>query len=237
MPAHAHTTLGISVVLRGFVEETAGRTTESAGAASAVIKPAGTVHANRFGPAGARLLAVEVAPERVAGLLDEHGGLGRWRWVRVTRALGVASRALLDLTSHAPAPDDVLEQLAVELVAALDGDAADVCGNPPAWLRMVRERLEEEFERRCLLRDLAREAGVHPVYLARRFRRHYGRSVLDYLRDVRVRAAVRQLADATTPLSEVALAAGFSDQSHLTRVVRAATGLTPARYRELARTA
>jgi AraC family transcriptional regulator len=237
MPSHAHGVLGISVVLRGSVEETAGRSVFHAGVASAVIKPAGTVHANRFGPEGARLLSVELEPTRIAGLLDDRGSLDQWRWFRVTRALGVATRALLDLSECAPPPDDAIESLAVELVAALDGDAEDVRGSPPPWLRAVRERLEDDFERQCLVRDLAREAGVHPVHLARRFRRHYGLSVLDYLRGVRIRAVVRALADAETPLSEIALSTGFSDQSHLTRVLRATTGITPRRYRHLARSA
>jgi AraC family transcriptional regulator len=237
MAAHAHDTLGISVVLRGQVEETAGRRTEVCGAASAVIKPAGTVHANRFGPRGARLLAVELAPELAAGLLDMHGCLEQWRWLRIMRAVGVASRVLLDLSSPAPPPDETVENLAVELVAALDDDANDVHGTPPAWLHRVRERLEDEFAAPCRVRELASDAGVHPVYLARRFRRHFGLSVLDYLRAVRVRAAVRALADAGRPLADVAFTTGFADQSHLTRVMRSATGLTPRRYRELARSA
>ena len=237
MPAHAHDSLGISVVLRGFVEETAGGTTEIAGVASAVIKPAGTVHANRFGPEGARLLAIDITAGRAAELLDAPGCLDRWRWVQVMRALGVATRALADLSSTSPPPDDVIGNLAVELVAALDGDTAAAGGTAPAWLWQVRDRLHDEFGRPCRVRDLASGAGVHPIYLARRFRQHFGTSVLEYLRAVRVRAAVRSLADADLPIAEVAVTAGFADQSHLTRVLRAATGLTPGGYRALARSA
>lgn len=235
MPAHSHDTLGISIVLRGALEETSGRTTEARGSGNAVIKPAGTVHDNRFGARGARLLSVDFAEWRIAGLLDARGCVDRWRWFAVTRALGVACRALRDLAAGAPAPDDAIEALAVELVAALDGDALPDHGTPPPWLRVVRERLEEEYDRPCRVRDLARTAGVHPVYLARRFRQHYGNSVLDHLRGVRVRAALRALADAERPLSEVALAAGFADQSHLTRTLSRTTGITPRAYRSLAR--
>jgi AraC family transcriptional regulator len=236
-PAHAHETLGISVVLRGTVEERAGTRTEIAGAASAVIKPSGTVHSNRFGPAGARLLAVELSPDRAAALFDEHGSLDQWRWTRVIRTLGIAGRALVDLSANEPYGDEAAEHLVVELVAALDRDVRAQRGAPPPWLRLVRERLEEEFASPCRVRDLAALAGVHPVHLARRFRTEFGLSVLEYLRTVRVRSAVRELADADRPLSEVALGAGFADQSHLTRVLRATTGLTPRRYRELARSA
>lgn len=46
----------------------------------------------------------------------------------------------------------------------------------PRWLRRCRERLVDESEQALRLGDLAREAGVHPVSLARAFRRHYGLS-------------------------------------------------------------
>jgi len=236
MPAHAHDTLGISVVLRGAVEETSGRSTEHAGVASAVIKPPGTVHANRFGPDGARLLAVELSAERAVGLLDHQGCLDRWRWVRLLRALGVAGRGLLELSRAQQASDEALENVAIDLVAALDDDVRVwSAAIAPAWLARVRERLEDDYGRPCRVRELALEAGVHPVYLARRFRRQFGASVVGYLRAVRVRAAVRELAEADRSLADVAYHTGFADQSHLTRTLRAMTGLTPLDYRLMSR--
>jgi AraC family transcriptional regulator len=235
MPSHAHDTLGISVVLRGSVEETSGRASERAGVASAVIKPPGTIHANRFGPNGARLLAVEIGEDRATKLLDHQETLVRWRWVRVLHAVGVASRAMLELSAAAHASDAALEDVAIDLVAALDDDVQRRSATTAPWLARVRERLEDDYGQPCRVRELALEAGVHPVYLARRFRRQFGTSVLGYLRAVRVREAVRELADADRPLADIAYHTGFSDQSHLTRVLRAATGLTPLEYRLLAR--
>ncbi len=237
MPAHSHETLGISVVMRGLVEETAGRKTEIAGIASAVIKPPGTVHANRFGPQGARLLAIDMSPGAANELLGHHRFLGRWQWMRVMRALGATCRTLSRVSHVRPLDGDAVENLAVELVAALDGDAPASRGVAPSWLARVHQRLDEDFATPFRVRELASEAGVHPVYLARRFRRHNGCSVLEYVRTVRLRAAMRELADAARPLSEVAARVGFSDQSHLTRALRATTGLTPRAYRRLARPA
>jgi AraC family transcriptional regulator len=47
----------------------------------------------------------------------------------------------------------------------------------------------------------------------------------------RIEAAKHLLEQGSLSLGEVAYASGFADQSHLTRVLRQATGLTPARYR------
>ncbi len=79
--------------------------------------------------------------------------------------------------------------------------------------------------------DLAREAGVHRVHLARAFRDHFGESVTLFARRVRLEAAQRLIAAGGISLAQAAARAGFADQSHLTRVMRAALGLTPGRMR------
>ena len=77
--------------------------------------------------------------------------------------------------------------------------------------------------------------GVHPVTLARGFRKAYGCSVGAYLRWLRVARAARRLAETEAPLAEVALAAGFADQSHFSNVFRRETGLSPSQFRRAVR--
>jgi AraC family transcriptional regulator len=69
------------------------------------------------------------------------------------------------------------------------------------------------------------------VYLASTFRDKYGHSILDYLRQLRVEYASRQLSDSNDSLAAIAQAAGFSDQSHFSRIFKRVTGVTPAVYR------
>ena len=103
---------------------------------------------------------------------------------------------------------------------------------PPLWLESIRARIEAEFAQSWTLRDYARDAGVHPVELATRFRRHYRSSVGEYIRAHRVRCAMTALARTEAPIGEIALEAGFSDQSHLTRVFKKQTGVTPRQFRD-----
>ena len=85
------------------------------------------------------------------------------------------------------------------------------------------------------LTGLARTVGVHPVHLARSFRHVHACSVGEYLRRMRVGFAERELASSDAPLSDVALRAGFCDQSHFSRTFKRLTGSTPAVWRSAVR--
>ena len=86
------------------------------------------------------------------------------------------------------------------------------------------------------LENIAASVGIHPTHFARAFRRHCGCTPGEYIRQLRVEFARRQLANSNRPLSEIALDSGFSDQSHFNKVFKRATGFTPAAYRRTFRT-
>ena len=78
---------------------------------------------------------------------------------------------------------------------------------------------------------MARRAGVHAVHLSRAFRSHFGCTVGDYIRQLRVEHARKQMTHTSTPLVDIAADAGFSDQAHFTRIFKRLTGMTPGQYR------
>jgi AraC family transcriptional regulator len=65
------------------------------------------------------------------------------------------------------------------------------------------------------------------------FRRKHGCTVSEYVRRLRLEFAVDAIVNRKSSLAEVASAAGFSDQSHLTRTFRSYFGMTPSDYRKL----
>jgi AraC family transcriptional regulator len=87
------------------------------------------------------------------------------------------------------------------------------------------------------LSGLAQSVGVHPVTLARAFRHAFGCTVGEYVRSLRIERAAHQLAQTELSLAEIALGAGFSDQSHFSNLFRHHTGLSPSKFRRLVRSA
>jgi AraC family transcriptional regulator len=131
---------------------------------------------------------------------------------------------------------DTASPLAVEsgfetlLDAAADVADTDARGGPD-WLENTRARLQDEWRRTPGLTDLAADAGVHPVYLARAFRKRYGCSPGAYLRRCRMERAIGLLDDARLSVAEVAAACGFVDQAHFAHAFRRAHRVTPSQYR------
>lgn len=116
--------------------------------------------------------------------------------------------------------------------ALLEGQSVTSSGRRfPQWLERVREILEQRFAEPFKLSEIAAEVGVHPVHLAREFRKHYGTSVGEYLRRVRIEYACRELMDSNVAVTNIAFAAGFADQSHFSRTFKRLCGTTPGRYR------
>jgi AraC-like DNA-binding protein len=118
------------------------------------------------------------------------------------------------------------------LLALVSRQYRGACGRkPPRWLAAARDLLHEHFAEPLSLGDVAKAVNVHPVHLAREFRRWYRCTVGDYTRRVRIDYARDALIRTDVPLVEIAYGAGFSDQSHFTRTFRRLTGMTPAEFR------
>jgi len=104
-------------------------------------------------------------------------------------------------------------------------------GLPPRALRRVREYIEDHLEETISIEALAGIVGLSMYHFARAFKQSEGLTPHDYLVQRRVRRAQELLASTDLPLSEIALASGFSDQSHCARRFREHVGITPSSYR------
>ena len=170
--------------------------------------------------AAARLEPSRRSLERLAELRGSGFAWLAWRLAAELRA------------SDAGAPL-AAEGFALELLAATTREVSGVrrSGTPPAWLRSAEELLRANVGNCVGLGELASAVGVHPAYLARVFKAHYGVSVGEYGRRLRLAWAATEIARGDTPLATVATRAGFADQSHFTRFFKRHVGITPARYR------
>jgi AraC family transcriptional regulator len=99
------------------------------------------------------------------------------------------------------------------------------------WLAAARQFLHDRFDSPFHLSELARAVGVHPVHLSREFARHYGVTMTQYLRTLRLARASELLLTTDHSISRIALSTGFFDHAHFTRVFSQRVGETPSAFR------
>ena len=137
------------------------------------------------------------------------------------------------LTQVAPDPLELEENLihAIAYIVKRHASRKPGRGNAPsACVAVALERLDAATDERISIAELADLGGASQFQLLRAFRRETGITPHAYLIQKRVSAARRLLAAGETP-AQAAAAAGFSDQSHMTRAFVRYIGVTPARYR------
>ncbi|MET9515827.1 AraC family transcriptional regulator [Streptomyces sp. NPDC002994] len=107
--------------------------------------------------------------------------------------------------------------------------AADRAGPARGIAQNLRDLLDERLLEGITLEEAARLVHAHPTHLVRAFSAAFGIAPHQYVTSRRVDLARRLLLDGQ-PAGEVANAAGFYDQSHLTRHFKRVVGITPGRY-------
>lgn len=104
-------------------------------------------------------------------------------------------------------------------------------GLTPAQTARAKELLASNLGGNLRVADIARECGMSRQYFTTAFKRTVGCAPHQWLQWQRVDIAKDLLVSTTIPINELALRAGFADQSHLTRVFRASVGEAPAAWR------
>jgi AraC-like DNA-binding protein len=98
-------------------------------------------------------------------------------------------------------------------------------------MRRVREFVDTHLGESIDLPMLAAVAGLSLHHFARQFKQSAGVTPHHFLTQKRLQRAQEMLTQTNLPLSEIAYAAGFSDQSHLARHFRHMLGTTPREFR------
>ncbi len=235
-PRHSHENAYFCLILSGTSLQYYGSRSRERKPNTTLFYLPDETHWESFDKTGGRIFSVEIGPEWLERLREcsvvQHESLafegGRLSWLArgLYRELG--------------SPDSVsslaIEGLTLEILAEAARQRANTLRpKAPRWLIVAKDLLHAEFAEELSLSRVAKQVGVHPVHLATTFRKYYGSTVGEYVRRLRIEFALNEIASTDTPLAQVAVAAGFANQAHFTRIFKQHTGMTPARYRALSR--
>lgn len=234
-PRHTHRLASFSFVLSGNYAESVNRRTFSRQASTIIFHPPGESHAVEF-KTDVRILGVEFSFERLSKIRQHSVIFDDSASCRSEKTNLLGRKIYQEFCRMDSFSWLALEGLILELLAEASRSSLGAGEkNIPRWLDRTRDFLRENFTESLTLEEIAKIAEVHPVHLSRVFRQKFGCTIGAYVRRLRVEYACGQIASTESPLSEIAHAAGFADQSHLNKTFKTVFGLTPAEHRKLSR--
>lgn len=100
-------------------------------------------------------------------------------------------------------------------------------------LRKIKEYVAAHYMEDLRLDDIARMAGMAPSAFSRFFRQQSGRTLTEYVIDIRLGNAARLLVDSPMTIADICYACGFNNLSNFNRTFKAHKGNTPREFRAL----
>ena len=233
LEVHTHEDAHFVFVRSGQYLSSAERAPEVCDSTSLIYNPPGTRHRDRFRElSGASFLTISFAVSKLSEVCEELELPSYAVWRRSAWFFPNLMKLDVELSRWNETSALVAEAACIELLMDVAGTTESRHRSEPAWLNRVMERLEDANEVPTI-GEIAREAGVHPVHLARTFREFHRCSPGEYLRRRRLFSAAQLVAGTERPLADIAADCGYVDQSHFSNEFKRRAGVSPREYRRL----
>ena len=239
---HTHEQFGIGLIYQGAQKSLSGRGMVEAGAGDMITVNPGEVHDGApIGDAGRSWRMLYFDPSVIASAAEDisqgRADAGEFA-LPAFKDAEVANqfRALFTAITGPKAQDETIrrEERLLLLLASVLATGRPQHHERPATVTAAKTMIDDDPTATITLTDLAVEAKLSRFQLVRNFARAVGLTPHAYIVQRRIDLA-RRLIGAGTPLAEAAFAAGFADQSHMTRVFVSKYGLSPGIYAEARR--
>lgn len=230
VPTHMHHDAHFVLVTSG--EYVSSATGDVHPRTTLIYNPPGTMHRDHFRQGTGSFFTLSLPSAQMAQSSDKALPPVAV-YLRKQRAFGLAWALLMECARWNSSSQLKAESLCLELLAEASDISIPLRRVPPSWLLTACELIQDCPGETPHIRDVAKMVGVHSVHLARAFRTFVGCTPGDLLRVRRLELAAGALKNSDSPLSEIALASGFSDQAQFTKAFRRLYGVPPGAYRRL----
>jgi AraC family transcriptional regulator len=232
LPKHSHEQSYFCMTMQGSYKESSEAQMHLCTPLTFAFHPAGEAHFVKFGTSAARTFNIEIQAAWIQRLRECQITMDRPAYCRGGLRAWLALRLYREFKSMDAVSALVMEGLLLEIVAETSRNTNKKPGRKaPPWLKDARDFIRDNFSQSLTLKAIARTVEIHPVHLATSFRQHYSATIGEYVRRLRIDFACCQMLSCDQSITEIAVAAGFSDQSHFSRTFKQFLGMSPSSYR------
>lgn len=231
-PVHTHETAHFVFVINGGYNATIKDKNFLCSSTTVLYHPAGTTHRDHICSESGQFMTVSLSPKVNKQLLDGMKSIKYSTNINRTEIFWLGRKIYRELYMVDELSEIVLEGCANELLAFVTRDL-DKSNKLPGWLKKAHELINDSCNSRITISEIADIIGIHPIHLARTFRRFFNCSPGEYLRQCRMNFATNLLLTSEKSLAEIALLSGFADQSQFTRSFKKNMNTTPQKFRQI----
>ncbi|MGF6950381.1 AraC family transcriptional regulator of adaptative response / methylphosphotriester-DNA alkyltransferase methyltransferase [Neobacillus sp. B4I6] len=103
------------------------------------------------------------------------------------------------------------------------------------WVALITEYIDKNFIEKLTLETLANIAHGSPYHLHRTFKKIKGITPVEYIQQVRLKAAKEYLIHTNKAIADLAICVGMSNASYFITLFKKKTGHTPAQFRQMSK--
>lgn len=230
---HVHRAASLTFTLEGSSVECFEDSRLEAHPGGLLLRPADRLHSDWIGQRGMHILTIEI-DSNYAESVDGFGKVfQRPSYFSEGILPALAHRIYRESKTRDTAAELIIEGLVLEMLGTFSRNAKGAALRAPAWLAKAKRICAEQFRESIHLSDIAHSVGVHPTHLARAFKKLHQLTLGEYVRQLRIDWAAGQLTRTDESIINLAVAAGFYDESHFIRSFKKQFGVSPSQYRLL----
>lgn len=225
---HCHEHHHLSLLLKGGNREQRSGKDQEVSAGRVLFYHSGERHKNSHTRHPSKNINVEIT----AAFLAQHG-LAFSTIEKFTEQPGRAKYALLKIYRECMRADTLTTAAIPALLLPVFAAPLIRKSETPPWIKQLKELLHDRWDETLSLQEMSVILGVHPVTISRYFPAYFNCSLGAYMRKIKIDKAMLMIQASTTPLTTVAHACGFFDQSHFIRTFKEVTGFLPRQFQQI----
>ncbi|WP_109438669.1 AraC family transcriptional regulator [Aquimarina sp. AU119] len=223
---HAHSNSYLSILLSGLYSEVTPVSQKIIYPSNILYRPAYYNHKNQFITDKTKCLNIEFRPEWFDKLDINSQEIKPY--IKNIQNHPLILHLLIDFLKHHQI--DFFEELLQNII--INEDRVNTPLRKP-WLSKLIRILNNETEENHSLKSLSERVFVHPNYMSRVFKEHFGVTIGQYQMDKKVKSATKKLFIDRDSIVQIASDCGFFDESHFIKTFKAFNKITPHQFRML----